>query len=235
MFDPGPEGTTSPYTAFRFQVELSLAQSVPGINGLVCRGAFSECDGLEMTMEPKAIREGGNNQEQLHLIGPISYGQLTLKRGMTGNRDLWNWFSAVGRTGRQSTANGKVVIADATGKPSLTFVLENCLPVKLRGPSLNGKDGQIAIEEMQLVYSRLSIRGAGDAGAGVSLDGGFSVGASADVTAGLSAGGGAGASATASASASANASVSGGLGLDGGGLSASANASASATAGLGLG
>jgi len=227
MFDPGPEGTTSPYTAFRFQVELSLDQPVPGINGLVCRGAFSECDGLEMTMEPKAVREGGNNQEQLHLMGPISYGQLTLKRGMTGNRDLWNWFAAAGRTGRKSTANGKVIIADAAGKPSITFVLENCLPVKLRGPSLNGKDGQIAIEEMQLAYSRLSIRGAGDAGAGITLAGGFSVGASADVTAGLSAGGGVGASASASAS------VSGGFGLNGGGLSA--GASASATAGLGIG
>src|SRR5947209_6448477 len=225
MFDPGPEGTTSPYTAFRFQVELSLAQPVPGINGLVCRGAFSECDGLEMTMEPKAVREGGNNQEQLHLMGPISYGQLTLKRGMTGNHDLWNWFSAAGRTGRKSTANGKVIIADATGKASITFVLENCLPVKLRGPALNGKDGQIAIEEMQLVDSRLSIREAGDAGAGITVAGGFSVGGSADVTAGLSAGGGAGASASAS--------VSGGFGLDGGGLSASASGSASA--GLGIG
>ncbi len=205
MFDPGPEATATPYIAFRFQVELSLAQSVPGINGLICRGAFAECDGLEMTMEPKAVREGGNNQEQIHLMGPISYGQLTLKRCMSSNRDLWKWFAAAG----------------------ITFVLENCLPVKLRGPSLNGKDGQIAIEEMQLVYSRLSIRGAGDAGAGMSLDGGFGVGASADVTAGLSAGGGVGASASASAS------VSGGLGLDGGGLSASANASA--TAGLGIG
>lgn len=220
MFDPGPEGTTSPYTAFRFQVELSLAQSVPGINGLVCRGAFSECDGLEMTMEPKPIREGGNNQEQPHLMGPISYGQLTLKRGMTSNRDLWNWFAAAGRTGRKSTANGKVIIADATGKSGITFVIENCLPVKLRGPALNGKDGQIAIEEMQLVYSRLSIRGAGDTGAGAVLDGGFAVGASADVTAGLNAGGGIGASASASAS------VSGGFGLDGGGVSASASASA---------
>ncbi|SRR6266568_3047135 len=227
MFDPGPEATATPYIAFRFQVELSLAQSVPGINGLICRGAFAECDGLEMTMEPKAVREGGNNQEQIHLMGPISYGQLTLKRGMSSNRDLWKWFAAAGRTKRTSTANGRVVIADATGKPGITFVLENCLPVKLRGPSLNGKDGQIAIEEMQLVYSRLSIRGAGDAGAGMSLDGGFGVGASADVTAGLSAGGGVGASASASAS------VSGGLGLDGGGLSASANASA--TAGLGIG
>ncbi len=216
MFDPGPEATVSPYIAFRFQVELSLDKPVPGISGLICRGAFSECDGLEMTMEPKAVREGGRNQEQIHLMGPISYGQLTLKRGMTSSRDLWNWFAAAGRTGRKSTAQGKVVIADAAGNPSITFYLKNCLPVKLRGPSLNAKDGQVAIEEMQLVYASLSLRPSGAAGAGVSLDGGFSVGASADLTAGLGAG------------ASASASVSGGFGLSGG-------VSASATAGLNLG
>ena len=175
-------------------------------------------------MEPKAVREGGRNQEQIHLMGPISYGQLTLKRGMTSSRDLWNWFAAAGRTGRKSTAQGKVVIADAAGQPSITFYLKDCLPVKLRGPSLNAKDGQVAIEEMQLVYASLSLRPSGAAGAGVSLDGGFSVGASADLTAGLSAGAGV------SAGTSASASVSGGFGL-----SAEASASASATAGLNIG
>jgi phage tail-like protein len=224
MFDPGPEATVPPYTAFRFQVELSLDTRTPGIKGLICRGAFAECDGLEMTMEPKTVREGGRNQEQIHLIGPISYGQLTLKRGMTDNRDFWNWFAAAGRTGRKSTAQGKVVIADPSGKPSITFLLKDCLPVKLRGPSLNAKDGQIAIEEMQLVYSSLSIRKSGEAGVGISLDAGFSVGASADLTAGLTATGGIGAGASAS--------VSGGFGLSGG---FSAGASASATAGLDIG
>jgi phage tail-like protein len=221
-FDPGPEETASLYIAFRFQVELSLDAPVPGVSGLICRGAFSECDGLEMTMEPKAVREGGNNQEQIHLVGPISYGQLTLKRGMTSSRDLWNWFEAAGRTGRKSTAQGKVVIADAGGNPSMTFYLKNCLPVKLRGPALNAKDGQVAIEEMQLVYASLSLRPSGAAGAGASIDGSFSVGASADLSAGLSAG----------ASAGASASVSGGFGLNG---SASASASGSATAGLNVG
>jgi phage tail-like protein len=217
-FDPGPEATVSPYIAFRFQVELSLDKPIPGISGLICRGAFSECDGLEMTMEPKAVREGGRNQEQIHLMGPVSYGQLTLKRGMTSSRDLWNWFAAAGRVGRKSTAQGKVVIADGAGNPSIIFYLKDCLPVKLRGPSLNARDGQVAIEEMQLVYSSLSLRPSGAAGAGVSIDGSFSVGASADLTAGLSAG------------ASASASVSGGFGLSGG-----ASASASATAGLNIG
>lgn len=220
MFDPGPEAIVPPYTAFRFEVELTLNKPVPGINGPVCRGAFSECDGLEMTMEPKAVREGGNNQVQAHLMGPISYGQLTLKRGMTDTHDLWYWFAAAGQTGRTSTATGKVTIADAAGKPSIVFILNKCLPVKLRGPSLNAKDGQIAIEEMQLVYESLLIQQAGASGVGAS--GGIGFSASAGISAGV------GASASFSVGASAGASVSGGFGLSGG-------ASASATAGLDIG
>ncbi|HEY6411859.1 MAG TPA: phage tail protein [Ktedonobacteraceae bacterium] len=208
MLDPGPEAQVPPYTAFRFEVELTLKQPAPGIKGAICRGAFAECDGLEMTMEPKAIREGGNNQVHYHRIGPVSYGQLTLKRGMTDNHDLWNWFAAAGMAGRKSCADGRVTIIDAAGKPRVTFTLTECLPVKLRGPSLNAKDGQIAIEEMQLVYSQLTVRGAGEPGAGVQAGAGFSAGASA------------------------TASVSGGFGLSGGG---SFSASASATAGLDIG
>src|SRR2546425_13309427 len=115
------------------------------------RIAFAECDGLEMTMEPKAIREGGNNQEQIHLMGPVSYSQLTLKRGMTANLQLWNWFAAAGQSGRISTAQGQVTLWDASGRPGISFILTNCLPVKLRAPSLNAQDEQIAIERRQLV------------------------------------------------------------------------------------
>jgi len=40
---------------------------------------------------------GGNNRRPIHLAGPISYGQLTLKRGMTTDFGLWEWFEAVQR------------------------------------------------------------------------------------------------------------------------------------------
>jgi hypothetical protein len=135
---------------------------------------------------------------------------------MTDTHHLWYWFAAAGLTGRTSTANGKVTIADAAGNPSIVFTLYECLPVKLRGPSLNAKDGQIAIEEMQLVYSHLSISKAGESSVGGSGGIGFAAGASAGASFG--------------ASASAGASVSGGFGLSGG-----AQASASATAGLNIG
>ena len=48
-----------------------------------------------MTMDVKTIREGGNNAAQVRLFGAVNYGTLTLKRGMTSNFDLWNWFESL--------------------------------------------------------------------------------------------------------------------------------------------
>lgn len=215
MANPAFETVDPPFTAFRFEVVLTLDDPLPGVTDPICNAAFAECDGLEMTMEPKAIREGGNNREQPHLIGPVSYGQLTLRRGMTSNLQLWHWFAAANQTGRRPTARGEVTMWDADGTPRLTFVLRNCLPVKMRGPTLNAKDGMVAVEEMQMVYDAMEVRPAGQSGLG------FSAGISAGVSVGAAAG--VGLSAGASFSASASASVSGGPGLSGG-ISAGASA-----------
>src|SRR6266404_9379144 len=77
-----------PFTAFNFAVEIA----VPDMPGAACAGSFAECDGLEMTMDAKTLREGGNNTQQIRLTGPVNFGTLTLKRGMTANFDLWKWF-----------------------------------------------------------------------------------------------------------------------------------------------
>ncbi|HXA86058.1 MAG TPA: phage tail protein, partial [Candidatus Dormibacteraeota bacterium] len=46
-----------PFTAFNFSVEIN----VPFLGPTLCNAAFAECDGLDMTMDVKSIREGGNN------------------------------------------------------------------------------------------------------------------------------------------------------------------------------
>jgi len=156
-----------PFTAFRFDVQLIVSdpQSV-GLTNPLCEALFAECDGLEMTMEPKTYKEGGNNLEQIHLPGPVSYGQLTLKRGMTSNIDLWLWFNASagglndGQTDnkRGITAQGLVTMRDAEGTPTLLFDLFGCLPVKLKGSPLSGKDGQVALEELHIAYRSMKIK-----------------------------------------------------------------------------
>src|SRR5687767_8514527 len=81
-------GPAYPFTAFNFAVEINRGEDG---NPLV-NAAFAECDGLEMNMEVKTIREGGSNDRQIRLNGPLAYGLLTLKRGMTASFDLWQWF-----------------------------------------------------------------------------------------------------------------------------------------------
>ena len=153
-----------PFTSFNFKVLLSFPNSLSQLGAAlsidemtVCRGEFSECDGLEMTMSPKTIREGGNNGRQIHLSGPVSYGQLSLKRGMTENTALWRWFERCQRK-HDLRADGKIVMLAADRKSKqVRFSLTGCLPVKIKAPALSGKDGAIAIEEMQLVYETLTL------------------------------------------------------------------------------
>ncbi len=153
MANSAQETVVYPFTAFNFAVEIE----VPGLTEQACAGSFSECDGLEMTMDVKTIREGGNNTQQPRLTGAVNYGMLTLKRGMTTNFDLWKWFSALyepNQGGLRGTTK-VVVLAEDRQKERARFVLTGCLPVKLKAPPLNAKDGMVAVEELQIAYEMM--------------------------------------------------------------------------------
>ena len=162
---PEPK-TVYPFSAFNFDVQIE----VKGLDiKRICDGQFSECDGLEMTMDVKTIREGGNNVSQIRLLGGVNYGQVTLKRGMTANSvDLWDWFDAqqlaVPSQLRKDMRGEATIVLKTPNreKERVKFILRKCLLTKLKAPALNAKDGVIAIEEMQLTYESMSIeRGGG--------------------------------------------------------------------------
>jgi phage tail-like protein len=154
MANPTNETTLYPFTSFNFSVEITrTGESAP-----LCAAAFSECDGLEMTMDVKTIREGGNNGKQIRLTGAFNYGQVTLKRGMTANFDLWEWVTAVLHDPKVR-ADAEVVLLAPDGRtPRAHFLLSRCLPTKLKAPPMNAKDGAIAIEELQLSYESLTLK-----------------------------------------------------------------------------
>jgi len=151
MANAADETVRYPFSAFNFSIEITKA----GDAKRLCSASFSECDGLEMSMDVKTIREGGANGRQLRLTGPLTYGQLTLKRGMTPNFDLWEWFAAVSLD-PSMRASAEVVLLAPDGRERARFLLDRCLPVKLKAPALNAKDGVVAIEELQLAYESLS-------------------------------------------------------------------------------
>lgn len=147
-----------PFTAFNFAVEI-----VPeGASSPLVSASFAECDGLEMGMEVKTIREGGSNDRQIRLAGPATYGQLTLKRGMTeASFELWKWMGD-SVADPSLRAQAEVVLLGADGaQERARVVLQRCLPVKLKVPALNAKDGAVAVEELQLAYERLTVKRGG--------------------------------------------------------------------------
>ena len=151
-----------PLIAFRFEVKLTVPDAQRfGLTSPLCGGKFSDVEGLDMSNEVKTVREGGNNLNQIHLVGAVTYGQLTLKRGMTTNLDLWKWFKAAAGgepNGRGTVAQGAVEMRDASNTPRLRFELTDCLPIKIKAPSFAAKDGAIAVEEMQIAYSSFTVR-----------------------------------------------------------------------------
>jgi phage tail-like protein len=213
MPNPVFESLTPPFTNFRFEVILNLNKPMNGLSNPVCDAAFAECNGLEISMSPESFNEGGSNQVQKHLKNKVTYGQLSLNRGMTASKHLWVWMEAAGTPGVDARASGTIKIMNPDGSSATVFKLFDVLPVSLRGPSLTAKSGDVAIEEMSLTYGRLTNGESAAAGGSLNFSGGFGVGVNASAGIGASAG--------------ASASVSGGPGL-----SASASASASADFGL---
>jgi phage tail-like protein len=148
-----------PFTAFRFSIELTVDGGAP-----FCNASFAECDGLEMNQEVKTIREGGNNGVQVRLAGGTTYGTLTLKRGLTASYDLWDWFEqSIADTSVR--ADAAVVLLAPDQSERVRWVLHGCLPLKLKAPPLNAKDGMVAVEELQVAYQSLKLDSSGASGA----------------------------------------------------------------------
>ncbi len=126
-------------------------------------GGFSEITGLEATMEPKVIKEGGRNYGPVQRAGPVSFSTVVLKRGVVRSRHLWAWWamfagsddSTNGGWGPSGRANVDIVFI-AGGQAVLGWELVNAMPVKFRVGDLNARSGEVAIEEIHLVHEGLN-------------------------------------------------------------------------------
>jgi phage tail-like protein len=159
-----------PFPLFRFHVEFRRQKD----NDVqLAYGAFSECTGLEATMEPKVIKAGGANFGAYQRAGQVTFATVILKRGITTGRDLWKWFSHVNELGRYAyrldvtiAVLGDTELAPPPGEPTtsarastdprLTIQLFRALPVKFKSGDLNAKANEVGIEELHLAHEGLT-------------------------------------------------------------------------------
>jgi phage tail-like protein len=143
----------APYSALDFRVEILL----PGAQSPLCEAAFAECDGLELRFDVRALREGGDPARQRLLAGPAGYGEVTLRRGMTASFDLWDWCALVMRDPGVRADARVLVLAPGGESVRARFLLERCLPVRLKAPRLDAVGGIVAIEELQLACESVAL------------------------------------------------------------------------------
>ena len=180
--------------AFRFHVELKDVRS----GAVFGDGAFQECSGLEIEQDVQEYLEGGLNDEVIKRVGRAKFSPLVLKRGMLFSQQgqvdgrLWRWIQdVVGGVRPVMRLGGTVQVMSVGDEVVARWEFWKGLPARLRGPELNAKTGEIAIEELHIAHQglRLLLEGAGGGaagGAGISASAGISLGASVGVSASAS-------------------------------------------------
>ena len=146
----------APLHVFRFGLSFKIVAGSGGTEQ-VCKGAFSECTGLEATMEPKVIKAGGANYGPAQRPGPVTFATVVLKRGMTSNRDLFNWFALVNGGSYIYRLSAEIAMQDSAGSPVVTWGLDRCLPVKFKAADLVAKGGDVGIEELHVAHEGLRL------------------------------------------------------------------------------
>lgn len=150
------ENLLDPLHVFRFQVAFRKdpldAEKPEDADVALCSGAFAECTGLEATMEPKVIKEGGRNYGAAQRAGPVTFATVILKRGMTTTRDLWKWFELVSGGAYAYRLSATVTLENTAGAPVIAWDLRKALPIKFKAADLNAKGSDVGIEELHIAH-----------------------------------------------------------------------------------
>jgi phage tail-like protein len=158
----GAEKPVVMYSTFRFKVTFTPDGTPRGntVTPMTSSGkeglGFSEVTGLEGNVELKPHPEGGRPLGVRQLVGRTTFPNLVLKRGMSGNREVWDWFFAVA-SGKRPVPRKKVLIElqGNGGAVLATWEVSRAVPVKLKASDLNAKTGEVAIEELHLAHEGL--------------------------------------------------------------------------------
>ena len=136
-----------PYGSFNFIVD---------IQGM--RAGFSEIGGLTSETDVIEYREGNEDITVRKLPGLKKFTNISLKRGYTRSKELWEWRKKV-LDGKTERLNGTITLLDEARQPALVWQFFEGWPSKWSGPALNAKNNEVAIEELEIAVEGLALEG----------------------------------------------------------------------------
>lgn len=126
--------------------DLSFTVKIPGRE----IGQFAECTGLAVEYDMHEYVEGGNNIYTHRLRGHAKYPNVTLRRGVTFEDGLMQWFFASEQPAARPTVT--ITMHDAFGKAVRYWALGQAQPVKWTGPDGKAGGNAAATESLEIAH-----------------------------------------------------------------------------------
>lgn len=136
-----------PYLGFNFTLDLGTGEAA----------GFTEVSGLSHELDVVEYREGTDKRNTPRLlVGLHRVGEITLKRGLAGNLDLYQWLreALVGGAPRRNLV---LNLLAEDRSVAMSWKLINALPMKLTHGPLLAADSEVAIEELVIAAEALEI------------------------------------------------------------------------------
>jgi len=142
-----------PYAQFNFLVDLGTGQTDGPQAG------FQECSEIGMSVDVIEYRNGNEKENSVRKITGLNKAtDVTLKRGVIGSLDLYQWLNDIrnGDQGAVRTVLVHLMNEDHTTVVQTWKLLRARIVKHVSGP-FNAKASDVAMEELVLAYERLEL------------------------------------------------------------------------------
>jgi len=142
-----------PYPQFNFRVDLGTGTTDGPQAG------FQECSEIGMSVDVVEYRNGNDKSNDVRkLTGLARYPDVTLRRGIIGSLDLYDWLNEI-RNGDQAayrTVTVQLMTEDHSAVVQTWKLLRARIVKHVSGP-FDAKSSTVAMEELTLAYERLEL------------------------------------------------------------------------------
>jgi phage tail-like protein len=142
-----------PYVQFNFLVNLGDGNT-DGVEA-----GFQECSNIGMEVTVAEYRRGNDKENSVRKITGLNKAtDVTLKRGVVGSLNLYNWLNDI-RNGNQNAERNVIIQLQNEDHTEVvqTWKLLRARIIKHVSGPMNAKGTDVAMEELTLAYERLEM------------------------------------------------------------------------------
>ena len=131
----------------------SFSVTIPSLTLEV--GLFTQITGLSQQVDVMEYPEGGINTFVHRLPTRIKQGNVTLKRGVTQEKALLQWFQS--SVVKVQPTDLSIAVLDSYGNTVQSWSFRNAYPVKWTGSDLNAGGNEFMTQSLEIAHSGMKV------------------------------------------------------------------------------